>query len=452
MKISSVFFTMLVVCMALPARAQTLPVTGPMKFSLNEAKNYALNNSPVLLNSARDVEIAKKKIWETTAIGLPQANLSSSYSYSPTLSGLTQLFSGGDTTGGGGGSAFGFTVNPKDLKTSFNMDIQVSQLIFNGQYIVGLQASKAYSSLSELANSKSKTDLTETISNVYFEVLVSSAIKKVLDSTLAVVEKTSYETEQMFKNGFAQSTDVDQLKIQSLTIRSSLSNTKRQLEFTERLLKFHMGIPIDQPIVLTDNIETLVQIITLEAAIIDSFKIEDNIDYKMASTQEKLMKLDMRAKMAQFLPTLSGYYNRHEDFDNNFFNDQSPNMLGLSLNFPLWSSGQRLAQVGQSHLEYMKAQTNKEMLTESLLIRYETVLSAFLSARDIYIMQKENRDLSFRVYTRSITKFREGIGSSLDMNQAQSQYFTAESSYYGALMSLVSTKANLENLLAKTNL
>jgi outer membrane protein len=451
MKISSVLLTMLAICLGPHAVAQVQPGAGPMRFTLNEAKNFALNNSPVLLNSARDVEIAKKKIWETTATGLPQANLSSSYNYSPTLSGLTQIFSGGDTTGSGGGSPFGFTINPKDMKTSFNMDIQVSQLIFSGQYIVGLQASKAYSGLSKLAISKSKIDLAESISNVYFEVLVFSATKKVLDSTLAVVEKTRYETEQGYKNGFKESTDVDQLKIQSLNIKSSLSTMERQIEFTERVLKFQMGLPIDQPIVLTDNIEVLVQIMQLEAAIIDSLKIEDNIDYQMASTQEKLMKLSMRAKMAQFLPTIAGFYNRHEDFDNNFFNDQSPNMLGLSLSLPLWSSGQRISQVGQSRLEYLKAQTNKEMLSESLLIQYETVLAGFLSARDIYIMQKETRDLSLRVYLKSITKFREGIGSSLEMNEAQRQYFTAEGSYYGALMTLVSTKANLENLLAKTN-
>ncbi len=163
------------------------------------------------------------------------------------------------------------------------------------------------------------------------------------------------------------------------------------------------------------------------------------------------MKLNLQVRMAEFLPTLSGFYNRHEDFDKNFFNDQSPNMLGLSLRFPLWTSGQRLSQVGQARLEYLKAQTNKKQFSESLLIQYETALSAFLSARDVYAMQKENRDLSLRVYMRSIAKFREGLGSSLDMNQAQSQYFSAEGNYYNALMTLVSTKATLTSLLAKSD-
>ena len=114
--------------------------------------NYALKNSPILLNSARDVEIAKKQVWENTATGLPQANLSSAYSYSPELAGLSDLFTGagGDSTGSGG-SPFGFEINPNDLKTSFSMDIQVNQLIFSGQYLVGLKAAKVFAGLSELA-------------------------------------------------------------------------------------------------------------------------------------------------------------------------------------------------------------------------------------------------------------------------------------------------------------
>ena len=447
MKVSFSFFTLLFLFFAV--QAQDPASGGQMKFSMEEARQYALENSPVLLNSARDVEISRKKIWETTASGLPQADLSMNYNYSPKLAGLTQIFTGGDTTGGGGGgNPFGFDINPDDLKKSFFMDIRVTQLIFSGQYIVGLQASKAYANLANLANSKSKADLLETISNVYFEVLVSRSSKKILDSTLAVVDRTHHETEQLYKNGFAQSTDVDQLRIQWLNIKSRQAFNDRRIDFTERLLKFHMGLPIEQPVELTDDIDMLVELMELQTAIIDSLTVEENLDFQTASASEKLSKLNMKVKIAQFLPTIAGYYNRHEDYDDNFFNDQSPDMVGLSLNFPLFSSGQRITQVGQAHLEYLKAKTNREMLTESLLIQYETVLATYISARDVYMMQKENRDLSHRVYMRSIIAFREGAGSSLDMNQAQNQYFEAEGNYNSALMTLVTAKANLENMLA----
>jgi outer membrane protein TolC len=170
----------------------------------------------------------------------------------------------------------------------------------------------------------------------------------------------------------------------------------------------------------------------------------------LAATNEKLSLLNLRVKRTQFLPTLAGFYNRHEDFDDNFFNDQSPDMFGLTLNFPLFSSGQRLSQVGQAELEFMKARTDRQMLGESLVVQYETMLARYISARDIFNMQKENRDLSYKVYLNSITRFREGAGSSLDMNQAQNQYFAAENTYYTSLMDLVTAKTNLENLLTKS--
>jgi len=424
--------------------------TGTMRFSLHEARDYALQNSPVLLNSARDVDIARKMVLENTAAGLPQAHLTGSYSYSPKLSGLTEIFTGFEDSTGSGGSPFGFPINIEDLKTEFNMNIQVSQLIFSGQYLVGLKAARVYARLSELANSKSRIGIVENITNTYFTALIARQTKNILDSTLVAVQKTLFETDQMFKNGFVESTDVDQLKILESNIKSSLSVTERQIELMEKLLKFQMGISIDQSIELTDSIEPLVDMMNLEAAVLDSFRIENNVDYKMLDTRENLMRLNLQVKRSQFLPTLAGYYNRHEDFDNNFFNDLSPNMYGLSLNFPLWTSGQRAAQVDQSRLEYLKAKTNKEMIAENLHIQYDLALSGFLSARDIYVLQKESRDLALRIYKKSIIKFREGLGSSLDLNQTQSQYFNAESSYFNAIMQLVSAKSRLESLVASS--
>jgi outer membrane protein TolC len=438
MKVSSVLFSMLMLLTAFAGYAQPQP-EAPLKFSLNEAKDYALKNSPVLLNSARDVEIAKQMIWENTATGLPQANLNSSYSYSPQLAGLSDQL-----------SAFIPGFNPNDLKTSSFLGVQVNQLIFSGQYIIGLKAAKVYANLSKLADSKSKIGLVENITNTYITALIARQSSDILDSALTAIQKTLFESGQMYKNGFLESTDVDQVKILESNIKSTLSLTKRQIDLMERMLKFQMGLHIDSPIVLTDQIESLVAMMNLQAAVIDSFRVENNIDYVMLNTQEKLLKLNYQLSKTQFLPTISGYYSYYKSLDHNFFNDQSPNTFGLTLAFPLFSSGKRMSQVSQRQYEYMKAQTNKQMVAENLMIQYETALSGFLSTRDIYAMQKENRDLALKIYKKSIVKFGEGVGSSLDLNQTQSQYFNAEGNYYNALMAMVSAKSKLESLLANS--
>ena len=437
MKVRSLLFLTLLFCVVFSANAQTSP-SQPLKFSLSEAKDYALNNSPVLLNSARDVEIAKKMIWENTATGLPQVDVNSSYAYSPQLAGLSDQL-----------GSFIPDFNPNDLKTSFFVGGQVNQLIFNGAYIVGLKAAKVYANLSELADTKSKIGIEENITNTYFTALVAKQSSDILDSTLTAIQQTLYQSEQMFKNGFLEQTDVDQMKILESNIKSNLSVTLRQVGIMERMLKFQMGLPIDQPIILTDQIDPLVNIMSLETAVIDSFDLGSNVDYNMMQTQEKLRLLNYKLSKSMFLPTVSGYYSYYKSLDNNFFNDQSPNTYGLSLSIPIFSSGMRLSQVKQREIEYQQAQTNKKMGADNLIIEYESALSGFLTARDVYFLQQENRNLALRIYRKSIIKFQEGVSGSLDLNTTQQQYFTAEGTYFNALMALVTAKAKLDNLLTK---
>ncbi len=438
MKVRFLLFLTLLFCVVLSTHAQTSPQ--PMKFSLSEAKDYAMINSPVLLNSARDVEIAKKMIWENTATGLPQVDINSAYSYSPQLAGLT----------GEIGNIPGFPpMNPNDFKTSFFISGQVNQLIFSGAYIVGLKAAQVYASLSELANTKSKIGIEENITNTYFTALVAKQSSDILDSTLTAIQQTLYQSQQMFKNGFLEQTDVDQLKILESNIKSNLSVTKRQIGIMERMLKFQMGLSIDQPIILTDQIDPLVNRMDIETAVIDSFDLESNVDYTMLETQEKLRLLNYKLSKSMFLPTIHGSYTYYKSLDNNFFNDQSPNTYGLSLSFPIFSSGMRLSQVKQRGLEFQQAQTNRKMGADNLRIEYESALSGYLTARDVYFLQQENRDLALRIYKKSIIKFQEGVSSSLDLNQTQQQYFTAEGTYFNALMALVTAKAKLDNLLTK---
>ncbi len=380
-------------------------------------------------------------IWENTATGLPQFYVNSSYSYNPQLSGFTDAivnFPGMED------------LNIDDLKKNFFVGGQVDQLIFSGAYIVGLKAAQVYASLSELADTKSKIGIEESITNTYFTALVAKQSSEILDSTLTVIQQTLYQTEQMFNNGFVEQTDVDQLKILESNIKSNLTLTTRQVGIMERMLKFQMGLPIDQPVLLTDQIDPLVNIMNLETVIIDSFDLESNVDYNMMQTQEKLRLLNYKLSKSQFLPTLSGYYSFYKSLDDNFFNDQSPNTYGLSLYFPIFSSGLRMSQVKQRQLEYQKAQTNRQMGADDLRIQYETALSGFIAARDVYFLQQENRNLALRIYKKSIIKFQEGVSSSLDLNTTQQQYFTAEGTYFNALMALVTAKAKLDNLLTKT--
>ena len=168
-----------------------------MKFSLAEAQNYALTNNKSILNAQLDIESAKLKVWETTAIGLPQVSAKLPFQYTPTLSPLASMI----------GSFPGVPKsNPDDLKWTLNADITVSQLIFSGSYIVGLQSAKVYQSLSKLSGEKSKQDVLELVTTSYFNVLVAMENREILDSTYQNMRKTLANMESMNKQGFIVST------------------------------------------------------------------------------------------------------------------------------------------------------------------------------------------------------------------------------------------------------
>lgn len=219
----------------IPAILSAQGKTDTLKLSLQQAQEYAMQNNKSILNSILDVESAKKKVWETTAIGLPQISSSVSASYILTMPGFYEQFITPSVASAWsqippadrhGDSATFVRDNVKkaldDMRFSGTWDIQVTQLLFSGSYLVGLQASKVYKSLSELNRVKSVQDIMESVTNTYFTVLVARENEMILDSTWRNVEKTLVDITQMNKSGFVEETDVDQMKITLANIKSSL--------------------------------------------------------------------------------------------------------------------------------------------------------------------------------------------------------------------------------------
>ena len=211
-KICLVVVWLSICCLSLFAKGEK---EGKVSFSLEEAKEYALKNSYILKNSNADVLAAKKKVWETTAQGLPQVDASGSYTYMLKIpSALEQFANLGSLIGNdeeGEGSENGSTINTDDIRYTATMDIKVTQLIFSGPYLVGLQASKTYRNISELMKTKNTHDVLESVTNSYVLVLVAEENKKILQTTLKNLKLTLQEVKAMYKEGFVEDTEVDQL-------------------------------------------------------------------------------------------------------------------------------------------------------------------------------------------------------------------------------------------------
>lgn len=430
---------------------------GPISLSLKQAQEYALQNNKSILNANLDVEAAKKKVWETTTMGLPHVDATVSTSYILTMPGFFEQF-----LRPGIEMKYPTTDPDRDRKISDDLeksldsmrfsgtlDLTVSQLIFSGSYLVGLQASKVYRSLSELNKVKSTHDVLESVSNSYFMVLVAKENAMLLDSTRMNVEKTMNEISAMYKQGFVEETDVDQLNITLTNLKSSLDMIRRQIDISEKLLKIQLGIPIDQQVILTDNLPDLVNSMTYDQLLLAELVLDNNVSYQMLEAQVKSSELMVKLRKSETLPTIAAFYQHQELLNNNSISFTPPDLIGLTVNIPIFSSGERWSKIKQAKMELQKSKNTLDQTSDMLRLDYYQSKSALVSAKEKFESDKSNLELSRKIYNRALIKFQNGVISSIDLTQLQNQYLTAQSSYYQSLQSLISEKNKLEKILTK---
>ncbi|GAB1404746.1 MAG: TolC family protein [Lentimicrobiaceae bacterium] len=433
----------------------------PLALSLKQAQAYALEHNTSVKNSRIDLELAQKKIWETLSIGLPQITAKANYQH---LFKVPELSLGGSTflaTDLPPGTVItstdilnenvymGFRAGqpiPLGVKDNLVFDFTLSQLIFSGEYLVGVQASKVYYLLSDQAKTKTNLDIRESVANTYSLVLVLEQSRNTLEQSLSNLIATLNEMRSMYEQGFIENTDVDQMELNSLNLTNSLNSMQRQVEATHDLLKFQMGMPYENTIVLTDSLESITGEVTIETLTANRFHLNQNINYQMMETQEKLSTFSLKREKSSYLPTLAAVYQHTEKLNKPEFDFAPKDLIALSLNFPLFTSGQRNSKVQQRKLELEKVVNNKANVASGLQLEYETSLNELTTAWETWLNNKKNIELTRRIYDKTLIKYKEGISSSLDLTNAQNQYLTALGNYYNANYALITAKNKLDKL------
>ncbi|MBE0660920.1 MAG: TolC family protein [Bacteroidales bacterium] len=433
-------------------------------FNLQQAGEYAVKNSYSVKNALADREIARKTIWETTAIGLPQISGTVNYQNMvdiPTMLmpdfltsavvGVNQGLFGLDPIGPVPEAGF----FPVQFGATHNADwgVTATQLLFSGEYIVGLQASRIFYDLSEKALLKSQNDIRESVAKSYYLVLVAEESYKILQEMVANTVLIRKEMEAMLKVGFIEDTDVDQMLLLEANLQNTLNNLATQVEIANRLLKFQMGINLNETIVLTDKLSDMLDMDGIVQVMIKDFQLASNIEFQLMETQEGLAELSLRRQNSTYLPSVaafatyseSGMNNKFELFDSS--QDWFPTtIVGLSINIPIFSSGMRMAQVSKARLELEKTRTIKTQVSEGLQLNFQQSLLNLRTAHDTYQTEKKNLELSERIFNKTTIKYREGIASSLDLTQVQNQLLSTQTNYFRAMVDMLNAKAELEKL------
>ena len=417
-------------------------------FTLEEAIEFALQNNYSSINADRDIEDAEKQKWETIASGLPQVD--GDISYQNQLKQQVTLLPA-EIVGGDPGTYIPVTFGQSQ---SASASATLRQQIFDGSYIVGVQATKTF--LEYSANNKEKTDLDvrKSVVLAYGNVLLAKETVSILEKNQTTLDKNLTETQKIYENGLGDEESVEQLQITLASIENQLKNARRFEDITVQTLNLVMGREISSPIHLEENLDQLLQQ-QLDLGIMqEEFHMDNNVDYKIATNLNQQRFLELKLAKSYNLPTLNAFINYGASaYSNNFnffSNDQKwydSSILGLDLRIPLFSSLGRNATIQRAKIALDKAKTQLTEAEQNIRLQLERAQSDYLFSIENYNTSKDNLGLAERIETKNETKYFEGLASSFDLRQAQTQLYSAQQEYLQSMVDVINKKTELETIL-----
>ncbi|SFW48357.1 TolC family protein [Cellulophaga fucicola] len=420
----------------------------PSSFTLEEAINYALEHNYSAINADRDIEDAQKQKWQTIAGGLPQ--IDGAISYQNQLKQPVSLIPG-EFAGGAPGTFIPVVFGQKQTATA---TATLRQQIFDGSYIVGVQATKTFIDYS--ANSKEKTalDVRKSVVEAYGNVLLARESTSILEKNKAALEKNLYETQKIFENGLTEEESVEQLQITLSSIDNQLKNAVRLKTITLQMLNLVMGLELEHKTILTEDLDVLTQKQIDLNLLQTELNLEKNVDYKMALNLNEQRELELKLEKSKALPTLNafvnfGYTGYSEKFDflqreTEWFNSS---ILGFDLNIPIFSSLRRSASTSRARIALDKAKTQKTEAEESLRLQWENAKSEYTLAIEEYQTNQNNLGLAERIEKKNQVKYFEGLATSFELRQAQTQLYAVQQEYLQSMVDVINKKTALELIL-----
>jgi outer membrane protein TolC len=263
------------------------------------------------------------------------------------------------------------------------------------------------------------------------------------------------ETKAYYENGFREEQDVDQIRLMVKKAENEIIKAKREINISKIVLKYAMGYPIESQISLTENLDQfLVPLFEEKSGI--GFDHSTHIDYKLSETNYLVSKKLLNLEKAAFLPRISMFYNwnktAYSDNSNLFKSTASwfpSSMLGFNISVPIFNSGQKYLKVKQAQIDVNKAAVDKTFATVTLQKNYLTAKAELETAIEKFGNDKENRTLSEKILGKAKIKFNNGITSSTELSQIETQYIQTYGAYIGSALQLLQADLSLKKALGK---
>ncbi|MDB4595129.1 TolC family protein [Flavobacteriaceae bacterium] len=423
---------------------------GQNAFTLENAIDYALENNRLSKNATSDLEIANAKKWETIATGLPQINAFIDYNNNlkqPVSLVPAEFF---------GGNPGEFAELSFGTKQTIDGSVTLSQLLFDGSYMIGLASIKLYMDIAEKAKIKTDQEVKKATISAYGNALISQERVKILNKNLKNVKNNLDEIKKIYQNGFTELENVEQLTISYKSLKNSLDYAIKIEKTTLNLFKLIIGYDIEKEIALLDNLSGL----TLKSFDLnkssENFEIEKNIDYQLSLNNKKSQQTLLRLEQAKALPTLRAFIKGGYDGNNDSFKFFKPNQkwygysfVGVSMSVPIFSSLRKSAKTQQAKIEFEKSVIDYSESKKRILIELENAESEYQYALNSYNNAIENLKLAEKIERKNQIKFLEGLISGLELRQAQIQLYSIQNELLQSMLEVINKKTALEIMLTQ---
>lgn len=417
----------------------------PTPLSLDEAVQYALQHNLNVKTSQLDALAAEARIGEIRAVGLPQVTgqlgLNNNLIIQRVF--LPAQFADPNAPADAPPIAAQFGVT-----FAGNAGVTLSQLIFNGSYFVGLKAAATYRELAQKNIAKSKVDIVEAVTKAYYSVQVAEQRANVLDLNLSRLDSLLRETRILNENGFVERIDVNRLEVQLNNLRTEKQKVQNLIELSYSLLKYQMGMPLDESIRLKESIENT-DVEQLRATTLGSLDYTKRIEYSLLATQRTLAELDIRNIRSGYLPTVAGVLtyghnngrnNLGDLFSSRWFNNS---LLGINIQIPIFDGFTKKYQLQQAKITLDKVGVGRQILEQSIDLQARQATIMIQNAFQTLETEKRNLALAEEVVRVSRIKYKEGVGSNIEVISAESSLKEAQTNYFAALYDLMIAKVDL---------
>ena len=418
-----------------------------VSLSLEEAIEFGMKNNRSLKNAEREIQMAFKERWKTIAIGLPNIKLDLNYLNNielPTSLIPAEFF---------GGNKGEFAEIQFGTEQSAIGSVRMEQVLFDGSWLVGLEYSKIYLATSENFYEKTLLQVRESIVKLYSLIVTLNEGIILLENNLENFRKDLYEITELYKNGFEEIENVEQIKITLAQAELSLLQTKKTQENQLNLLKLVLGIDLEDEIILTTSINNFIGENIVFSNSLEEFSTSENIDVKISQNAFDTKRIEYKLEKSKQLPKLSGFlsgtytgYNNEFDFLNKSQNWFGSSVVGINLEVPLFNANSLNISSQKAKIAMEKAKTSLEEQSDKIEAEVKDKLNQYELAVNSLNINQENMMLSMSIEEKNSIKFFEGIVSSFELRQAQLQLLDSQQKYLNSVLDIISVKAELETL------